>query len=93
MSDPNTEHFLHSDLFHVLKLTSDEKKLKLNGPELQGEWRVFNIYPQTGSPMDESERYFLYPDYVHEFDDDEDSDEVNINCEAIDRIQYNILSV
>ena len=35
---------------------------------LQGEWRVFNIFPQSGNPMDETERYFLYPDYVREYD-------------------------
>ena len=78
MNDPNREYFLNSGLFEVLKLTSTEKITKLNDPHLQGEWRVFNTFPQSGNPMDETERYFLYPDYVHEYEDNDDNEEVTL---------------
>ena len=91
MQRSSTEHLLHLDLFDALKLTNNEKNIKFNNPKLQGEWRVlFNIYPQTEDPMDESERYFLNLDHVHEFDNNEDSDEVNTNYEATDWTLYNI---
>ena len=78
MNDPNREYFLNSGLFEVLKLTSTEKITKLNDPHLQGEWRVFNTFPQSGNPMDETERYFLYPDYVHEYEENDDNEEVTL---------------
>ena len=44
----------------------------LNSPDINGEWKVYNTYPQTGYPLDSTERYYLHPDYVHEYDDNDE---------------------
>ena len=75
MDEPNTRYLLNSGLFDVLKLTIIDKNNHLNNPDINGEWRVYNTYPQTGDPLDSTVRYYLYPDYVHEYDDNEDNDD------------------
>ena len=79
MDETNTGYLLNTGLFDVLKLTINDKTNQLNNPDINGEWKVYNTYPQTGNPLDSTERYYLHPDYVHEYDDNEDNDEVKLN--------------
>ena len=75
MDSPNTKHLISSNLFDVLKLSEHDKSTLLSNSTLDGKWCVYNTFPQTGTPSDDTERYFLYPDYVHCFEVN-DSDEV-----------------
>lgn len=72
---PNTRHLLSSYLFDTLKISSEEKLHKLSDPTLGGKWCVYNTFPQSGTPLDDTIRYFLYPEYIHIFEEN-DSDEV-----------------
>ena len=76
MSSPNTKHLLSSNLFDVLKLSENDKTTILMNPTLDGKWCIYNTFPQTGTPSDNTQRYFLHPDYVHLFEDN-DSEEVS----------------
>ena len=65
-----------------MKLSEHDKSTLLMNATLDGKWRVYNTFPQTGTPSDDTQRYFLYPDYVHSFEDN-DPDEVRklmISC-------------